>query len=160
MGPGSVSSHYWANVTDDDLLNMIQGQRGGGDKRVKDIAAELQRNSGAQEGERPILEILVQTAVGQEFVRRMQERQTPDGKLLLEFVVQSSSESLRRLMPALTSGLYWHPLLHTFTDAKEEIAAEAGIALADRLVDIRNVQRPFERTHGRHARRQNERDSR
>jgi hypothetical protein len=133
----------WTNVTDDALLGMIKQQRQGGDESIKTIAAQIQQSSGAEESDRPILEILVQTAAVQEFDRRKQQRQTTDGKLLLEFVVQRSPESLRRLMPALTRRLYFHPLLPTLQEAKEEIAAEAGVALEERLYRIRNARDPL-----------------
>jgi hypothetical protein len=101
------------------------------------MAAAMQERHPEPPGQRIIYEILVQTSLGMEYERRKQQRQTADGKLLLEYVVQSNSENLRRLMPALTRRLRWHPLLGTPKEAKEEIAAEAGVALEERVSPIR-----------------------
>jgi hypothetical protein len=99
----------------------------------------MQRRQPGPRRERIIFEMLVQTSLGLEYEHRVQQRQTPDGKLLLEFVLQPSPINLRRLMCALTRRLNWHSLLRNREDVKEEIEAEAGVALENRVSPIRNA---------------------
>src|SRR5438552_14770951 len=74
--PRILPLDYWVNITDDDLLGLIRRQREGGDQFVKDIAAEIQRSAGAEDSDPIIFELLVQTSLGMECQRRMQQRQT------------------------------------------------------------------------------------
>src|SRR5262249_34034223 len=111
----------------------------GGDPFVRGLAAQMQQFHGAPRSDRIFFEILVQTSFGMEYERRMQERETPNGKLLLEYVLRPNPRNLRRLMKALTRGLRWHSLLRARGEVKEEIEAEAAVALENRVSHIRNA---------------------